>query len=265
MTGVVLIFRDITEKLRNQAAMMRADKLASAGRLSAAIAHEINNPLESLTNLIYLARSESNPVELHQHLAQAEIELSRIAHITRQSLGFYKGTEDIESFDPAQICIEVCSVYEPRAATKSVKLISDVATGVTVSGSSGELRQVIANLVANALDAVRQSGKVRIFMRPAPSPEGDVSGIHLCISDNGSGIPSKNIDRVFDPFYTTKGTTGTGLGLWVSRQLIEKRGGTINVSSRAGGFITGTRFCIWFPAEAPTVRSITAAVNATAQ
>jgi PAS domain S-box-containing protein len=233
MIGVVLVFRDITERRMSEGALMRAEKLAAAGRLAASVAHEVNNPLEGLTNLVYLARRSDEVEEIRQLLVQAEGELARIAHITRQSLGFYRETTTPAHFKPSKIVHEVSSFYASRAATLGVTFQVNAATDREVLGAAGELRQILSNLLANSLDACTKGASIRIETHSAVDPRNPSSaGVRITIADTGTGIAPEHIKSIFEPFFTTKTETGTGLGLWVSRELVEKHGGSLRVRSR---------------------------------
>jgi PAS domain S-box-containing protein len=248
MIGIVLVFRDVTERRMSEGALMRAEKLAVAGRLAASVAHEVNNPLEGLTNLVYIALRSNNLDEIHRLLAQAESELSRIAHITRQSLGFYRETSIPSHFKPATIVREVTDFYASRASNMGVSFIVNAKTEREVMGSAGELRQILSNLLANSLDACASGATIRIEASSAVDPR-DLSrhGVRITIADTGFGIPAKHLENIFEPFFTTKKDTGTGLGLWVSRELVEKHGGSLRVRSRTSDPLSGTVFSIFLP------------------
>ncbi len=253
MIGIVLVFRDISERHASEVALMRAEKLASAGRLAAAIAHEVNNPLEGLVNLIYLARSEEDMQKIRRHLTEADRELQRIAHITRQSLGFYREISVAGSFRPDVVTREVFDFYSSRAATSRVSLHVNIKTEQKAFGNPGELRQVLSNLLANSLDACREGDSICVRVRAAVSPRDSASrGVRIAVADTGCGIRPEYMERIFEPFFTTKKDTGTGLGLWVSRELIEKHGGSLNVRSAVSGCRTGTVFSLFLPGSAPT-------------
>jgi PAS domain S-box-containing protein len=248
MIGIVLVFRDITERRMSEGALMRAEKLAAAGRLAASVAHEVNNPLEGLTNLVYIALRSNDLDEIHHLLAQAESELGRIAHITRQSLGFYRETSVPAHFKPATIVREVTDFYTSRAISLGVSFIVNAKTEREVLGSAGELRQILSNLLANSLDACVGGSTIRIEASSAVDPR-DLSrqGVRITIADTGFGIPAKHLESIFEPFFTTKKDTGTGLGLWVSRELVEKHGGSLRVRSRTSDPLCGTVFSIFLP------------------
>ena len=248
MIGIVLVFRDISERYASERALIRAEKLASAGRLAAAIAHEVNNPLEGLVNLIYLARSEEDIATIRRHLLEADRELQRIAHITRQSLGFYRENSAATLFRPDVVVREVFDFYSFRAAQARVGLHVNVKTEQKAWGNSGEFRQVLSNLLANSLDACRSGDAICVRVRAARSPRDPaLKGTRVVVADTGCGIDAENLHRIFEPFFTTKKDTGTGLGLWVSRELIEKHGGDLSVRSSAAGRRTGTVFSLFLP------------------
>jgi PAS domain S-box-containing protein len=253
MIGIVLVFRDISERHASEAALMRAEKLASAGRLAAAIAHEVNNPLEGLVNLIYLARGEEDLQKIRRHLTEADRELQRIAHITRQSLGFYRETSVAGTFRPDVVTREVFEFYSARAAASRVSLHVNIRTEQKAFGNQGELRQVLSNLLANSLDACKEGDAICVRVRAGVSPRDPAQrGVRIAVADNGCGIHPDYIERIFEPFFTTKKDTGTGLGLWVSRELIEKRGGYLTVRSSVAGRRSGTVFSLFLPGSAPS-------------
>jgi PAS domain S-box-containing protein len=251
MIGIVLVFRDVSERYSSERALMRAEKLASAGRLAAAIAHEVNNPLEGLVNLVYLARCEEDLGKVRGHLLDADRELQRIAHITRQSLGFYRETSAASLFRPDVVIREVFDFYSFRAAQAHISLHVTIKTEEKAWGNAGEFRQVISNLLANSLDACQAGDAICVRARAARSPRDlAVEGVRISVADTGSGISSENLNRIFEPFFTTKRDTGTGLGLWVSRELIDKYGGNLDVRSATTGRRTGTVFTMFLPGSA---------------
>jgi PAS domain S-box-containing protein len=253
MIGVVLVFRDITERRMSESALMRAEKLAAAGRLAASVAHEVNNPLEGLTNLVYLARRSEELEEVRHLLTQAEGELTRIAHMTRQSLGFYRETSTPTHFKPSAIVREVAEFYAPRAASQGVVFAVNTDTEKEVLGTAGELRQILSNLIANSLDACTNGAVIRVETRSATDPRTPSrTGVRITIADTGLGIPSEHLESIFEPFFTTKKDTGTGLGLWVSRELVKKHGGSLRVRSRTSDPPCGTVFSIFLPRQGST-------------
>ena len=249
MIGVVLVFRDITERRMSEGALMRAEKLAAAGRLAASVAHEVNNPLEGLTNLVYIARRSNDLDEIRQLLAQAENELGRIAHITRQSLGFYRDTSTPGSLQarhhrPRSHRFLRLSRRQPWESLSS----SMPQTEREVLGSAGELRQILSNLLANSLDACASGSTIRIEANSAVDPRDPSRPAFASPSQiPASAFLLNHLENIFEPFFTTKKDTGTGLGLWVSRELVEKHGGSLRVRSRTSDPLCGTVFSIFLP------------------
>jgi signal transduction histidine kinase len=231
--------QQLEERARAEVALIKTERLATAGRLAATIAHEINNPLEAVTNLIYLARS-APAGKSRRYLKMVEEELGRISHITKMTLGFYRDTGAPSQVDIGELVREVLALYESKLHAKNIRVQTELEYPQTVLGSKGELRQVIANLVANALDVLPNGGALTLS---ATQVQG---AVQFSVADNGSGIPAENLSRIFEPFFTTKAESGTGLGLWVSRQIVEKHGGSITVESGPAG----TRFIILLPAAA---------------
>ncbi len=236
--------QQLQERAHAQAALVKSERLATAGRLAATIAHEINNPLEAVTNLIYLARTAA-PGEASRYLEMVEDELARIAHITKMTLGFYREGGVFSPVDIPELLRDVLTLYGAKLRLKNIRVQTDVSGSQPVLGSRGELRQVIANLVANAVDVLPPGGTLTLAAH-------DYDGsVQLRVSDNGPGIPAENLTRIFEAFFTTKAELGTGLGLWVSRQIVEKHGGTISVESTPAG----TCFTVSLPSAAQLSRA----------
>ena len=246
MLGIAM---DITGNKLAEDALRRSEKLAAAGRLAATIAHEINNPLEAVTNLLYILRvNDKWDDNARSYLAQAEHELARIAHVARQTLGFYRDTTTPHLMDLPKIVEEVLSLYLPRIQAKKIKLTREYDKAVQVTGLPGEIRQVVSNLVANAIDALSADGALRIRIHNARElTNSNRSGGKIIIADTGSGISPAHRKKLFEPFYTTKQDVGTGLGLWVSREIVQKHGGNITLRSSVVPGHSGTVFSIFLP------------------
>src|SRR5580658_6428696 len=249
IVGASAIARDITAEKQSEEAIRRSEKLATAGRLAASIAHEINNPLEAVINLLYLARHDStNAVE---YLTQAEQEVGRVAQLAQQTLGFVRDASAPGSMDPAASMDEILQLYSRKLDARHIRVIRRYRSRRQVSGYSGELRQLLANLLVNAVDAMAEGGSLQVRVAAGRDWSTGRDGVHITVADNGSGIPGDKLRQIFEPFYTTKKDTGTGLGLWVSRGIVEKHGGSIRVRSRAHGRgtarTTGTVFLIFLP------------------
>jgi signal transduction histidine kinase len=239
--SIIGISMDVTEWRLAEDALRRSEKLAAAGRLAATVAHEVNNPLEALTNLIYLVSSmEDIPAEARGHLSTADGELRRMAHVVRQTLGFYRESDVAGPVDVGVAAIDIVALYRTRAEGRSVRLTCSTDSDALVLANAGEIKQVLANLISNAIDA-STGGAVEISVRRRTTQ------VELVVSDNGTGIPEQYRARIFEPFFTTKSEVGTGLGLWVSKGLVEKHGGSIRIASRTIPGDSGTTITIAFP------------------
>ena len=231
-----------------QAAIIRAEKLAVTGRLAASIAHEINNPLEAITNLLYLMRGDLPPDERRDLLAEAEHELARATEITKQTLRFYREPSQPTATDVAKVLDSVLTLFRSRILAAGVTVEQQIcARPVMVLSTPGELRQVLANLVGNAIDAMRGGGRLRIRISGCTKTARDPSAVRLTVGDTGTGIPPHVLPTIFEPFVTTKGDTGTGLGLWVTSEILKKNGWSIRVRSNRDPCRSGTVFSIVIP------------------
>lgn len=245
IVGASVITRDISAQKQSEEAVRRSEKLATAGRLAASIAHEINNPLEAVINLLYLARHDS--ANAQQYLTMAEQEVGRIARLAQQTLGFVRDTGSPGWMDPAVIMDEILQLYSRKLESRRIRVTRRYRNSSQISGYSGELRQLLANLLVNAVDAMVDGGSLQVRVAAGRQWSDDREGIRITVADNGSGIPRENLRRIFEPFYTTKKDTGTGLGLWVSRGIVQKHGGSLRVRSRSEGPATGTVFTVFMP------------------
>ena len=232
---------DITSKKQADDALERSERLVVAGRFAAVVAHEINNPLEAVNNLVYLAKMENSIERLREYLTFAENELARVQTISRQTLSFYRESNSFEIFEIGDV-IETClNVLDGRIKAKQVRLVLRVHSPAPLYAKRGEILQVLLNLLTNAIEAVQPAGCVQI----AADREG--TRVRIAVSDDGSGIIRANRKRVFQPFFTTKGSHGTGLGLWVSRAIVQRHLGTIRVRSNSSAERAGTLFLISLP------------------
>jgi PAS domain S-box-containing protein len=245
IVGSSAIARDISGEKQSEEAIRRNEKLAATGRLAASIAHEINNPLEAVTNLLYLARND--PGNAAEYLAMAEQEVARVAQLAQQTLGFVRDTKSAGPADPAALMDEILQLYSRKLEDRRIRVLRRYRDAEPVHGYSGELRQLFANLVVNAIDALEPEGSLQVHVAPGHDWVSGREGIRITVADNGSGIPNSSLTRIFEPFYSTKKDSGTGLGLWVSNGIVRKHGGTIRVRSRAGGGQTGTVFSVFLP------------------
>ncbi len=241
------------EGLRQESeqALLRSEKLAAVGRMAAAIAHEINNPLEAVTNLLYLVKEMKDlPEHAHQYLEIADAELKRVAHTTRQSLGFYREGNAAALTSVNAMLDSAVDLLKSKISKKQAVIEKEWDGDVEITAVAGELRQVFSNLLANSLDAIDEGGTIKLRVSTVTAPKNGHRCVRVTIADNGKGIPASSRRNLFEPFYTTKGTIGTGLGLWVTKQIVDSHEGTIQVRSTANGSHTGTVFSIVLPAEA---------------
>ncbi|HTB96772.1 MAG TPA: CHASE3 domain-containing protein [Terracidiphilus sp.] len=247
--GVVLVFHDVTAERNSQEVLRRTEKLAAAARLSATVAHEINNPLEAVTNILFLTMmSPELPPDIREQLSLAERELERVAHITRQTLGFYRDSTLPEHVDIASIVEAVLKLYHNKIESRHIEIDHKMEGCPTVWGAPGELKQVISNLLSNAIDAVPYGGKIAIYCARRETPQGFFG--ELIVEDSGPGVSPEHAPRIFDPFFTTKKDVGTGLGLWVTQEIVSRHGGTIALRKdiSASG-LRGASFIVLFPSE----------------
>ena len=232
--GAAKIVRNITETNKIERALRITEKLAAAGRMAATVAHEINNPLEAVTNLVYLAKRDlPNNDRVAGYLELASRELDRVAHITRQTLGFYRDTSSPVQFNVAETLDDLLLLYEKRFESRNIKVIKQYDKDVEITALAGEIRQAFSNLVTNAIDAMPDGGTLVLRVSHSYAWSGPhLHGVRLTILDTGSGIEPKHKKNIFQPFFTTKSDVGTGLGLWITRGIIEKHRGAIRMKSR---------------------------------
>ena len=254
-----VIVQDVSERKRNEEALRKTEKLAATGRLAASIAHEINNPLEAITNILFLLR---NFCGLDEHalnyVAMAEHEAHRIAEIAQQTLRFYRQSTSPVRSSMADLLDSVLNLYQGRLGTLNITVERDYDPSLDLFCYAGEVRQVMANLVGNAVDAIESGGRLVVRARPSRNwkfPE--VSGVRFTVADTGEGMEPEVRERIFEAFFTTKDVTGTGLGLWVSHEIILKHGGMVRVRSRTANSHgqSGTVFQLFLPDDESMNRS----------
>jgi signal transduction histidine kinase len=250
--GAAKIVRNITENKKIERALRTTEKLAAAGRLAATVAHEINNPLEAVTNLVYLAKRDlPDALKASGHLKLAQRELERVAHIARQTLGFYRDTSSPIRFNLSQVIDDLLSLYEKRFESRQIKLTKLCPRDIEITALAGEVRQALSNIITNAIDAMSEGGELVIRVSKSYDWKKDrMAGVRITILDTGSGIAPQHRKNLFQPFFTTKEDVGTGLGLWITRNIVEKHQGTIQVKSRTGQDRHGTAFSVFLPLEA---------------
>lgn len=239
------IFQEITRAKRAEQEMIRNEKLAAAGRLASSFAHEINNPLAAVTNLLYiLQRDPSLSAAGRGYLSLASEELERAANLARQTLAFYSERTEPVRVNLPELLDEVLEPYVRRAPA-SVRIEKEYGPLVEIYGLKGEIRQALLNLVSNALQAVGESGLLRVETRPSRRP--GQSGVLVNVHDNGPGIPDEHLPRLFEPFFSTKKELGAGLGLWMTREIIQRHGGSIEVRTNTDHDSHGSCFSVFLP------------------
>ncbi|HEY4009563.1 MAG TPA: response regulator, partial [Acidobacteriaceae bacterium] len=223
-SGAVLeITRDITAQVIAEEALRRNERLAAMGKLAGIVAHEINNPLEAITNAFYLLRHHSSLDEEARYYAQiAEQELARVSHITKQTLSFYRESQKAVSVSLSQLLDDVLELQQRPMQSANITLEREYMSSGTVHGFPSELKQVFMNLVSNAIQAMPDGGRMRVRLAETTGWRGRPAGVRIFISDTGVGITPENAKRLFEPFFTTKSAKGTGLGLWISRGIVQK-------------------------------------------
>jgi len=248
--GVLVAFsaviRDITSRKQSERALLQNEKLASVGRLASSIAHEINNPLEAVTNLLYLLECQVEGEENKGLVATAQAELARVSHIATHTLRFHKQSSARTVVNLGALADSVLSLYHARLENSAIGIVNDSSAASPLFSFEGELRQILMNLVSNAFDAMRGGGRLTVRIRDVTLWRSGVAGIRVTIADTGSGMDRETLGRIFEPFFSTKGIGGTGLGLWITKDLVEKNGGTIRVRSNNRPGCTGTVVTLLF-------------------
>lgn len=250
MLGTV---RDVTHIKKSEAALRTSEKLAAVGKLAASIAHEINNPLESVTNLLYLAQISDDLAQVRAFLDMADGELRRVSVISNQTLRFYRQATYPTVVQGRDLLEGVLTIYQGRLMHSGIEIEKRMRATEPVRCFEGEIRQVLNNLVSNAMDAMASGGgRLLVRTRNACNWQSGAKGLVLTIADTGEGMSAGVRGKIFEPFFTTKGMSGTGLGLWVSEDIVKRHGGRLRVRSRvvAGDGGCGTVFTLFLPFDA---------------
>ncbi len=251
--GAVVTFRDITQARLAEEALRRSEKLAAVGQLASSIAHEINNPLEAVTNLLYLVRTAESMDDVKTYAILAETELARVADITMQTLRFHRQQTSVVPVNLNEVIPAILRLYVSRFSSRKVELMQRMHPSPTPLLLEGDIRQVLNNLIRNAYDAMPRGGKLFVRLRSARCMKTGVDGVRITVADTGTGFIPKMRATLFEPFHTSKEVTGTGLGLWISKGIIDKHKGRIQMRSRyaeAEGSGHGTAFSLWLPLKA---------------
>ncbi len=251
--GIILFTRNITLQKRMTASLISNERLVALGRLSAVIAHEINNPLQTAQNLLFLAEGAADLNEAAAFLKMAKAELDRISAITRQTLRVNKASLKPNSVTAADMLKGLLLIFEGKTKRNGVKLDLDLSNSIDFNCFEGEIRQVLNNLVGNAIDAMPSGGRLVVRVRRVTLWRSGKAGVQITIADSGCGMSPKTRANLFHPFFTTKGMDGTGLGLWISKEFVEKSGGRLLLRTSQQPPYCGTTFLLLLPLESETI------------
>ena len=247
---------EVRDFLRRQAdseeALRKTEKLAVAGRLAASLAHEINNPLTAVTNLVFLIKGARELAEAKQYAAQAEDELRRVTEIANHTLLFHRSSRGPELVEVAHLLNSAVSLFKAKFRNQGIKATIECNEHYKATFVLGEIRQVLVNLIANAVDAMPHGGGLLVRGATRPRPGTSMPGLQITVADHGDGISPKALPRLFEPFFTTKGSTGTGLGLWLTKDIIDRHQGFIRMRNHHRPH--GAVFSFWIP-EKPAAQA----------
>jgi two-component system CheB/CheR fusion protein len=253
VVGVAKISRDITQEKMTEQSLRTTERLVSVGRMAATVAHEINNPLEAVTNLVYLAKGSAVREDVREYLDAIEGELDRISHVTKQTLGFYRESIAASAMRVGPMLDPLISVFGARARNKGIEIRPEIRQDPEIFAIAGEIRQLIANLLSNSIDAVDSGGLIRIRVDAAPFNGQCPPGVRITVADSGPGIPPSVKPKLFEPFFTTKKDVGTGLGLWVCTNIVKRHHGSIRVKSSTAPGQSWTVFSVFLPSRQESV------------
>jgi PAS domain S-box-containing protein len=246
--GVVIVFHDISAKRTAEKAVRDSERLATTGRLASSLAHEIHNPLDTIGNLLYLiGRNPDMPETVRQHIAMASEELTRVTQMTQHMLVFQREAKKPVPIKIDEVLRNVTALYERKIESAAIHFEKQVEFEGEFIGLPGEMRQVFANLVGNAIEAIGKNGKIRMHAYASREWRLGRCGLRVTVADNGPGIPAEIRDNIFDPFFTTKGEGGTGLGLWITSGIVENNNGSLRLRTVTRAGRSGTCFSVFFP------------------
>ncbi|HWE86855.1 MAG TPA: ATP-binding protein [Terracidiphilus sp.] len=249
--AILEVSRDITQQIQAEEALRETEKLAAMGRVAGIIAHEINNPLAAITNTLYLVRNHPSLDDTARHFADvAEQELQRVSHITRQTLSFYRESKQPIAVSLPELLDDVLELQDRALTSNRIRLSKRYLAAPVVHGFPVELRQVFLNLIGNAIQAMPEGGTLGIRVRETMDREGNRRGTSISVIDTGVGIHADDVKRLFQPFFSTKSTKGTGLGLWISKGIVQKYDGTLSCRTFHGAGGNVTCFRVFLPITA---------------
>ncbi|MBW8869212.1 MAG: hypothetical protein JF563_00260, partial [Acidobacteriales bacterium] len=242
------VMGDITQRKQADEALLRAEKLAVAGRLAASVAHEINNPLEAVANMLYLITISETREQAQLQASNALDELMRVSMVAQSTLKFHRETGTPRSTMLSEVLDSVLTMFRGRLRTGGITVNVDTQREFAISCMPSEMQQILANFIANSIEAIQNNGRIAIRLRPSRDwRNGDLPGMRVTITDNGAGMDRVTLKHIFEPFFTTKPETGTGLGLWVVAELVERHKGRVHVRSSQKPGASGTVFSMFLP------------------
>lgn len=244
--GASKILRDISGRKRIEQSLLQSEKIAAAGRMASTIAHEVNNPLEAVTNLLFLLRPLIKDPAGVEYLATAESEIARVSHIAKQTLGFYRELSAAMPVLVSELVRNAIKVYEPRCEANGIRIESHCVSTKQITLRRGEIIQVISNLIANSMYAMPSGGLLCVHVEDGEQEEGKAAVV-VTVRDTGTGIAPEDLSKVFDAFFTTRSAIGTGIGLFVAKQFVEGHGGRIELESKKGVAEHGTTVRVYLP------------------
>lgn len=249
VSGGVAAISDIDRDKQAEEALLKSEKLAAVGRLAASISHEINNPLEAVTNLLYLVEQNTRLTPAAEFAIKAQEQLARVSHIVTQTLRFHRQTSHPQSFALSELVEAPVALFRGRIDNANIQLNLQYRTDCRILCRDGDIRQVLSNLISNAIDSMRAGGRLVVRTSYAHHVKTNSPGIRISIADTGHGIPRNEMKRIFEPFYTTKGNNGTGLGLWISQEIVKRNQGSLQIRSTMAHANSGTVASIFLPVK----------------
>ena len=247
---IAVFFTDLTRQKQAEAVLLESEKLSAVGKLASSIAHEINNPLEAVTNLLFIVRQDTSlSQQARDYLDSADRELLRVSQVASQTLRFHRQSTKPTTVAPESLVDEVLQLYSARLNNSSIKVRREYASGIAFTCYEGDIRQVLNNIIGNAVDAMRTGGRLTVRTRYATRWSTGAKGVLITIFDTGTGMPVEVRRQVFDAFYTTKGIGGTGLGLWISCRIVHKHRGFVRAYSCTDARHHGSAFMLWLPVQ----------------
>jgi PAS domain S-box-containing protein len=252
ISGIIVLGIDVTESRRAEQLLLQSEKLNAVGRLASSIAHEINNPLAAVTNLIYLAQQSAVDPDAKRYLASAEVELRRVSAIANQTLRFHRQSTKPKQVTGAELIDATIPLYQGRSLNAHVTVERRDRGSHPVTCFEGEILQVLSNLIGNGIDAMApRGGRLLIRNREGTEWRTGRKGIVITVADTGCGMSPHTLARMFEPFFTTKGQKGNGIGLWISRGIVDRHHGVLTVRSRCAPQHSGTVFALFLPFNTP--------------